>query len=93
MIDSKTMDALLSGQIYVLLFYIFFFLSAVHRHHISQSHQEKKRPANEPQLFMISMVLEILNLNVSKERLRVRVSVSFECVHENEPTMQIEYSR
>lgn len=42
---------------------------------------------------MISMVLEILNLNVSKERLRVRVSVSFEYVHENEPTMQIEYSR
>lgn len=67
MIDSKTMDALLSGQIYVLLFYIFF-LSAVHRHHISQSHQKKKMPVNEPQLFMISMVLEILNLNVSKER-------------------------
>lgn len=69
---------------FCLLFIVIIFPSRTKR---------KKRPANEPQLFMISMVLEILNLNVSKERLRVRVSVSFEYVHENEPTMQIEYSR
>lgn len=74
MIDSKTMDWCSVS----VKFMVFFFPSSFVLFLVAS-----KMPANEPQLFMPSMVLEILNLNVWKTL----------NINENEPTMQIESLR
>lgn len=78
MIDSKTMDALLSGQIYVLLFLIFFSVCCSSSSYFPVAPNEKKARKWATIIYDFNGARNIKLERLKRKRVRVSVSISFE---------------